>query len=41
MTAMLDQRGIAVQQHLLCAEAQQVLPGYTLRCGRIYGKPSA
>ncbi|MEO7036003.1 MAG: nucleoside deaminase [Polyangiaceae bacterium] len=39
--SVLEQRGIAVQQHVLRAAAQRVLHSYVQRGGRIYGKPSA
>jgi tRNA(Arg) A34 adenosine deaminase TadA len=39
--AVLERRGIVVQQGLLRAEAQSVLRSYVERGGVIYGKPSA
>ena len=39
--SVLRQRGIAVQQELLRAEAQSVLQSYIERGGVIYGKPKA
>ena len=39
--SVLEQRGIAVTQQLLRADAQSVLNSYLARGGKIYGKPSA